>query len=102
MLQKFLNNKTDIYVYMWYQFDRAFIKGEGIKILSYNNSKVLLTIATMSSLGTLLATTEEFLLVTTFSFRWCYSESIVTPLIYSHVFFNLNTKQQFFFKTSEN
>ena len=29
-----------MYVYMWYQFDRAFIKVEGIKIISYN-SKVL-------------------------------------------------------------
>ena len=39
---------------MWYQFVRAFINGEGIKIIFYN-SKVLLTIATMSYLGTLLA-----------------------------------------------
>ena len=31
---------------MWYQFDRVFIKGEGIKIISYN-SKMLLTIATI-------------------------------------------------------
>ena len=71
---------------MWYQFDRVFIKGEGIKINSYN-TKVLLTIAKMSSLGTLLATTEDFFFfVTTFSFR-CYSESIVAPLIYFHVLF---------------
>ena len=88
MFENILSKKTttDIYVYMWYQFDRAFIKGEGIKIISYN-FKVLLTIATMSSLGTLLATTEEFLLVTTFSFRWCYSESIVEPSLYFHVLF---------------
>ena len=81
-----MSKKTDIYVYMRYQFDRAFIKGEGIKIISYY-SKVLLTIATMSSLGTLLATTEEFLLVTTFSFCLCNSESIVAPSIYFHVLF---------------
>ena len=33
MLKNVLSKKTTyIYVYMWYQFYRAFIKGDGIKI----------------------------------------------------------------------
>ena len=88
MLINILSKKNNRYLFMCVCDTNltAFIKGEGIKIISYN-FKVLMTIATMSSLGTLLATTEEFLLVATFSFRWCYSESIVASLINFHVLF---------------
>ena len=78
-------------IIMWYQFDRAFIKGEGIKIISYN-SKVLPTVTIMSSLGTLLATTEvsfgHYFLFSLVLFR--INSSSINIFLFC---FNHNTKQ---------